>query len=1174
MKNKFQTKKQLIDELNRMRQRVVELEQMGIKYRKIESVLREYETYFHRLPENVSDVIWVIDNELRFIYVSPYIEHIVGLRLEEIIKAGPDAILTDSSYCVIRSILEEATIEGMSRKRSSFYPRTLNIEYRHKDSSTIWAEIKLVFLQDSDTRITGLLGINSCISKSDEKSEGLLCNSDIIHNRLIVKSATDLIWTMDLNLQFTYLSPSIVFIRGYSPEEAINHKLQDVLSPASFKTAIDIFTEELSREKRGVSDPFRLRTIELEFTRQDGSTVWREVKATFLRDANRCPIGIIGVSRDISERRRAEEALWESEERYKTLVDYSIDGITIIQGLRIIFVNQAMLRMFGCRNEEEMIGREFTEFISPDYRNLMVERLALEKTATTRYEFKALHKNGSQFDAEIAIGVIKYNGKMMRQGIVRDITERKKVEQILRESEERYRAIFEQAVDSIVLIDSKTGAMVDFNDRAHQTLGYTREEFRKLKISDFEIVESPEEVARHTEKIVRNGSDTFETRHRTKDGRIRDMLINAKAISIGGKEFIQSIWHDVTTRKRAEEVLRKAYQTTRNLLEKAPLGIYVVNTRGDIDYVNPAMVRITGNTYEQFKNLNVFKLRPYRELGIADKIRLVLQGETFFMGPIEYTSQYSRRTTVMNFMGIPAEEYGERKAFIFVEDLTERRKAEEELRDSEQRLKILFEYAPDAHFLCDVRGSLLTMNRAAENLTGYKARELFGRNLLRLKLLPEEEIFKARELLEKVISGEHIGPVEFILNKKRGRDKVIAEIRAFPIKIKGETFIFSSARDITERKRTEERIRESEEKYRASFNEARDAIFIFSRDRKILDVNKQLIQLSRYSKCELLSIRLNELYPETYVIEEKLKKLLNGEEIPVFETILLTKRKIGIPVEIAVTILKNCFGEEIVFQGNIRDITERRKAQQALQDAYNKLKHTQEQLIQSSKMAAMGQLAAGISHELNQPLTGIKGFAQAAFADLQEGNPIRKDLERIIEQSERMSNIIKSIKTFARKSDFVMRRVDVNEPLENSLRLLDGQLRLHNIRVSKHLARDLPMIMADSNQLQQVFLNLITNARDAICSLRSLNGGQISVKSFLSKDRTNIHIILQDTGCGIPERNLSSIFNPFFTTKLTDKGMGLGLSIVYRIIETHKGIIQVESIEGKGTTFKITLPVE
>ncbi|MCQ9206220.1 MAG: ATP-binding protein [Omnitrophica bacterium] len=255
-----------------------------------------------------------------------------------------------------------------------------------------------------------------------------------------------------------------------------------------------------------------------------------------------------------------------------------------------------------------------------------------------------------------------------------------------------------------------------------------------------------------------------------------------------------------------------------------------------------------------------------------------------------------------------------------------------------------------------------------------------------------------------------------------------------------------------------------------------------------------------------------------------------------------------------------------------KDVIGRRKAEESLKVAYEKLKETQEELIQSSKMAAMGQLAAGISHELNQPLTGIKGFAQAALMDLDKDNPLQADLSKIVEQADRMDTIIKNVQFFAKKSEFKMRPIDINKPIQDAFMFLEAQLKVHNIKLVKFLAKNLPKVQADPNQLQQAFLNLLTNARDAIDSTKRHQGGQISVQTLLDNDNKSIEVIFKDDGCGISKKTLEHIFNPFFTTKSPDGGMGLGLSIVYRIVNNHKGKITVGSKEPEGTSFKINFP--
>jgi two-component system NtrC family sensor kinase len=255
-------------------------------------------------------------------------------------------------------------------------------------------------------------------------------------------------------------------------------------------------------------------------------------------------------------------------------------------------------------------------------------------------------------------------------------------------------------------------------------------------------------------------------------------------------------------------------------------------------------------------------------------------------------------------------------------------------------------------------------------------------------------------------------------------------------------------------------------------------------------------------------------------------------------------------------------------------LKEKEKTEEELRRAYNKLKETQAQLMQSSKMAAIGQLAAGISHELNQPLTGIRGFAQAMLMSSDEKSPIRADIQKIIEQADRIDAIIKNVRLFARQSDFQIKEIDINKPIEDTVMLLSQQFKLRNIKLNIILNPNLPKIKGDISQLQQAMINLISNARDALESVNRAEGKEVTVQSSLSGDRENIELIIRDNGCGISRDDLSNLFNPFFTTKGPDRGIGLGLAIVYRIIENHKGKILVESIEGKGTAFKIVLPIK
>ena len=252
------------------------------------------------------------------------------------------------------------------------------------------------------------------------------------------------------------------------------------------------------------------------------------------------------------------------------------------------------------------------------------------------------------------------------------------------------------------------------------------------------------------------------------------------------------------------------------------------------------------------------------------------------------------------------------------------------------------------------------------------------------------------------------------------------------------------------------------------------------------------------------------------------------------------------------------------------------KMAEYLQKTYQDLKSTNAQLTQSAKLAAVGELAAGVAHELNQPLMVIRGYAQ----ELQDGNSIpeliRKDVKQIENQTTRMMRIIDHLRTFARQSSDTYEQVNLNTVIVDSFTLITQQLKNHNIEIIYEFDDSIPRIWGDHNRLEQVFLNLITNAKDA---MEEKGGGMLtvstqSVNNDSSSREKKVRIIFSDTGVGISDKIIDKIFDPFFSTKEVGKGTGLGLSIGYSIIKEHGGTINVESKAGIETRFTIEFPVE
>jgi two-component system NtrC family sensor kinase len=273
-----------------------------------------------------------------------------------------------------------------------------------------------------------------------------------------------------------------------------------------------------------------------------------------------------------------------------------------------------------------------------------------------------------------------------------------------------------------------------------------------------------------------------------------------------------------------------------------------------------------------------------------------------------------------------------------------------------------------------------------------------------------------------------------------------------------------------------------------------------------------------------------------------------------------------VPILTSASLLRDETGKIIGTLGVFKDLTEKKKLEA-------ELKKTQAHLFQVSKMRALGELVAGVAHELNNPLMAADTLLHVIQENLPEGDPNHQRLEVIQRCNERIAKIINHLKDFSRQSKFDFRPLDIGEPIENALLITGQQLLNYGIRVIKNFQPNLPKIRGDATHLEQVFLNLISNARDAMEKVGRQRELTITTHLIRHNGWNDVEVLVQDTGVGIAEENLEKIFEPFFSTKEVGKGTGLGLSICYGIIEAHGGRLEVESKVGEGTTFRVLLPV-
>jgi len=298
---------------------------------------------------------------------------------------------------------------------------------------------------------------------------------------------------------------------------------------------------------------------------------------------------------------------------------------------------------------------------------------------------------------------------------------------------------------------------------------------------------------------------------------------------------------------------------------------------------------------------------------------------------------------------------------------------------------------------------------------------------------------------------------------------------------------------------------------------------------------------------------------------------------PIEKLLTATKRaalgdlnqKVGVESNDELGELANSFNHMISELKRSRDAIEEwtQTLEQKVQERTKELQQVQDQLIRAGKMAALGELAAGVAHEINNPLTGVLTFSSLMLKKVDESHPWKKDLENIVQQTTRCRNIVRGLLDFARQRKPDKKQWDINSLIERTLTLVENQAPFQNIKIVKEFKKDMPMLMVDPDQIQQVFMNIIINAADAM----SKSGGTLTIKTDVKDEVAEISFT--DTGCGMSKEQLSKLFTPFFTTKETGKGTGLGLAISYGIIQSHNGDIEVESELGKGSTFRIKLPI-
>ncbi|NIO38459.1 PAS domain S-box protein [Candidatus Bathyarchaeota archaeon] len=472
-------------------------------------------------------------------------------------------------------------------------------------------------------------------------------------------------------------------------------------------------------------------------------------------------------------------------------------------------------------------------------------------------------------------------------------------------------------------------------------------------------------------------------------------------------------------------------------------------------------------------------------------------------------------------------------------------------------------------FTIDKDARITSFNRAAEKITGFKKEEVLNKKCYTVL---RSNICKSKCRLKRTLeTGESMFNYDAIIRNKAGKEIPInvttSALRSSNNEIIGALEIF---RDLTERKELWDKLREERDKAQQYLSVARVIIVALDLKGRITLINKMGCEVLGYEENEIIGNNWFDFYVPQKIREEVkslYQKLTTGEVKPAeyYENPILTRDGEERIIAWHNTTLKDKTGQITGTLSSGEDITDHKRAEA--------------ELLRSEKLASVGQLAAGVAHEVNNPLAGILVYIKLLLKKHEQNKlqteDTKKQLEKIGKETERCSRIIKNLLDFSRQTKVTLRPVDINKVIDATFEIIGHQISLENIRTKENLCPSLPLIQVDFDQIQQALMNIMLNAAQAMP-----DGGDLTITTSVAKDvqigdsiRDAVRIDIGDTGVGIPKENLDKLFNPFFTTKEKGKGVGLGLSVVHGIIERHHGKIKIESNPVDGTTFSIYLGI-
>jgi PAS domain S-box-containing protein len=797
------------------------------------------------------------------------------------------------------------------------------------------------------------------------------------------------------------------------------------------------------------------------------------------------------------------------------------------------------------------------------------------------------------------------------------------MQEVLRKTEERLELALGGAEIGLWDYNLQTGEAFVSPQRAAM-VGFSVEELEPHFSSWGKLVH-PEDIAGVTDAFnahVQGRTPLYQCEHRlrTKSGEYIWILARAKVVEWdkdGGPLRIVGTSLDISDRKRADESLQKAYDQLeyrvaertaellganqrlekeilerkqmevalresekryRELVETANDIIYLTDANGYFILFNAVGLKMTGYSQEEIVRKHYldmihpdYKKEVERYYGLQFVKRI---SDTYYEVPIvthEGKTVWIGQNVQLIMEGDTVEGFQ-----AICRDITDRKRAEEELRESEERLELALMGADLGSWDWNLKTGRSVWSERASRMLGYSPGEVETNLRTWKSLVHPEDWPRVSEVLNSHLEGRvSFIELEYRVRCKSGnwkwilsRGKIVAyDTDGTPLRITGTTL------DITERKQMEQALQESEERYRAIFNNAAVGINVSNRETRFLEVNSRSASMLGYTQEELKALTAFDItHPDDRQLSITNFASLADGKVASYRVQKRYIRKDGEVVwgDVHVSAIHNERGEFVANLGVIVDITDRKRAEEERE-------RMRAQLLQARKMEAIGTLTGGIAHEFNNLLTIVSGYGELLLAEKNESDPGFSDLQRIVQAAQRGAELVRSLLAFSRKSEMKITHVSLNEEVKQVKKLLDRTLP-KMIEIETKLSDRLKAVEADSGQIRQILMNLALNARDAMPK-----GGKLSIRTnnvdaeqlpepLAAEPREYAQLTVSDTGIGMDTDTLDRIFEPFYTTKGRAYKTGLGLAVVHGIIEQHRGFVSCDSKPGEGTTFKIYFP--